>query len=457
MKFEKLEDRVFLTAITEAELFALESRPESNYTIHIDFDGHITEDTFWNTNYSLDQPIHSPAFDTDGNASSFSQNEIDMMYDVWQRVVEDFAPFDVNISLREPDDLEDLQRNYYDENDKWGVRAVVGGRSDWLGGPAGGAAYWGSFNYGNDTPVFIFPKNGLNTSQRIAFATSHEVGHSFRLWHDGHIAPDGTRTEYYRGHGDWAPIMGIGYDKILTQWSDGSYDGGSRTEDDVAIIGGGEYGVTFKPDDHGNTFETSTLLVNGVTGIIEQHSDVDVFGFSLTNEVNVVDVVATHVTDTNLVSLVNVVTDDGTVVGSANNVWEGYDSEATVTTVLPAGEYYATIEGVGYGSLGQYTMTSNSRSVDAADFDLDGTVGVPDLIRWAKNFGTGTTFGEGDSNFDGVVDVSDLIRWAKNFGTAAESEETQTLIFDPIAETWNNGINGWLTENDSKIVDLLKS
>jgi hypothetical protein len=54
-----------------------------------------------------------------------------------------------------------------------------------------------------------------------------------------------------------------------------------------------------------------------------------------------------------------------------------------------------------------------------ADFDLDFTVGVPDLIIWAKNFGTGDTFGQGDSDFDGVVGVPDLITWAKNFGVTS--------------------------------------
>jgi hypothetical protein len=53
------------------------------------------------------------------------------------------------------------------------------------------------------------------------------------------------------------------------------------------------------------------------------------------------------------------------------------------------------------------------------DFDLDGNVGVPDLINWAKNFGTGTTFEQGDSDLSGLVGVPDLIRWAKLFGAAA--------------------------------------
>jgi T5SS/PEP-CTERM-associated repeat protein len=52
-----------------------------------------------------------------------------------------------------------------------------------------------------------------------------------------------------------------------------------------------------------------------------------------------------------------------------------------------------------------------------ADFDLNGTVGVPDLITWAKNFGASDSlFQNGDADLDTIVGVPDLITWAKNFG-----------------------------------------
>jgi hypothetical protein len=54
-----------------------------------------------------------------------------------------------------------------------------------------------------------------------------------------------------------------------------------------------------------------------------------------------------------------------------------------------------------------------------ADFNMDGAVGVPDLIRWASNFGaTDGTFQQGDADQDGLIGVPDLIRWAERFGTS---------------------------------------
>ena len=45
-------------------------------------------------------------------------------------------------------------------------------------------------------------------------AASHEAGHNLGLSHDGT-----RKTGYYAGHGDWAPIMGVGYYREVSQWS----------------------------------------------------------------------------------------------------------------------------------------------------------------------------------------------------------------------------------------------
>ncbi|MHC4994080.1 MAG: DUF7453 family protein [Planctomycetota bacterium] len=64
------------------------------------------------------------------------------------------------------------------------------------------------------------------------------------------------------------------------------------------------------------------------------------------------------------------------------------------------------------------------------DFTLDGAVGVPDLIRWAENFGaTDATFQLGDANLDTATGVPDLIAWAENFGkNAADFPSTLATI-----------------------------
>lgn len=56
-----------------SETFFLHSRPGATKTIYLDFNGHTTTGTAWNTNpgWNVD-PIVTPAYDTDGNPASFS-------------------------------------------------------------------------------------------------------------------------------------------------------------------------------------------------------------------------------------------------------------------------------------------------------------------------------------------------------------------------------------------------
>ena len=79
--------------------------------------------------------------------------------------------------------------------------------------------------------MWVFENNLGNSSKNISEAASHEAGHSFGLSHDGN-----NSTSYYAGHGTgttgWAPIMGVGYNRNVTQWSKGDYananNGGKR-------------------------------------------------------------------------------------------------------------------------------------------------------------------------------------------------------------------------------------
>jgi hypothetical protein len=86
-------------------IFKLHSNPNAKHTIYLDFDGHTTINTGWN---SVTHPtIISPAFDTDGNTASFSVSELQTILGIWQRVTEDFAPFEVNVTTEAPS-IEDL-------------------------------------------------------------------------------------------------------------------------------------------------------------------------------------------------------------------------------------------------------------------------------------------------------------------------------------------------------------
>src|SRR5207253_3500030 len=100
----------------------------------------------------------------------------------------------------------------------------------------GGIAYVGVYDmtgslHGYYQPAFVYEQGVTSNAKYIAEAAAHEAGHNLGLSHDG------TATlGYYDGQGSWAPIMGVGYDRAISQWSKGEYSGANNTEDDLAII-----------------------------------------------------------------------------------------------------------------------------------------------------------------------------------------------------------------------------
>ena len=363
------------------DTFLLHSNPGASHTIYLDFDGHVTSGTYWNDSFNGGQDIVTPAYDFDGDASFFSDAELERVQFIWQRVSEDFIPFDVDVTTEAPD-LEALTKNGGSDTD-WGVRLVIGGSSyDWYGAGAGGVAYVGSFNWSSDTPAFVFEEQlGNGNEKYVAEATSHEIGHTLGLGHDG-----SSSSSYYSGHGSgdtgWAPIMGTGYYKNLTQWSRGEYPGANNTQDDLAIITSNN-GFGYRQDDHGDSNDLASLLdfsgdaVSG-SGIIERTSDVDVFSFS-TDGGTVSLQINPFERGPNLDILAELYDTASNLIVAANP----FDLlTASLNATLTAGQYFLHVTGVGhgdpaadgysdYGSLGRYaidgTVTpSSSDSVSLA-------------------------------------------------------------------------------------------
>ena len=124
---------------------------------------------------------------------------------------------------------------------------------------AGGVAYVGSFNWSGDRICWSFYSTGKNACEVI----SHEVGHTLGLSHDGRISPN---EGYYGGHGTdpvgWAPIMGVGYSKKLSQWSKGEYLSANQTQDDLTIITTKNNDVDYRNDDTGDVLGVRPLSRN---------------------------------------------------------------------------------------------------------------------------------------------------------------------------------------------------
>jgi hypothetical protein len=85
-----------------AQTFTLHSRPGANRVLYIDFNGELVSGTAWNTYYNGGQDLVAPAFDIDGAPATFSDTELAIVQNVWQRVAEDYAPFDIDVTTADP-------------------------------------------------------------------------------------------------------------------------------------------------------------------------------------------------------------------------------------------------------------------------------------------------------------------------------------------------------------------
>ena len=94
----------------EDDTFFLHSKPDATKVIYLDFDGHITNDPAGDqTGWNGGQRVDSPAYDLDGDIFTFNDQELENIQRIWQQVVEDFIPFDVDVTTEEPS-IEDLRR-----------------------------------------------------------------------------------------------------------------------------------------------------------------------------------------------------------------------------------------------------------------------------------------------------------------------------------------------------------
>lgn len=363
------------------QTFQLHSRPGAQRVIYLDFNGHIASGTAWNNSYGL-AAIDASAFDLDGNPAAFSTSELQRIQYIWQRVAEDYAAFDVDVTTEEPP--ADAFARSSTSDLTFGTRVVIS--KDWTAATSkpcgcGGFAYVGAFDDTSEfyKPAYVFFNNlGSGNEKYVAEAISHEVGHNLGLSHDGTT----TGTAYYTGHGSgvtgWAPIMGVGYYQSLVQWSRGEYPNANNTEDDFARIQ--QFGAPLRADDHGDTQATaSPLLANtvaGVTtlsgdGLVGARADVDYFSFSSgpgTITLNINPAARSANLDLNA----ELYDASGVLVASSNPV-DGLNA-SIVASSAAGGTYYLKIDGVGkgdlasgysdYGSLGVYLV---SGSVTAAD------------------------------------------------------------------------------------------
>jgi hypothetical protein len=347
----------------------LNSLPAATATIYLDFDGHYVNCAYWNGG----MPI----------ACASSTLTSTQVTEIFNRVAEDYRPFNVNITT---DSTKFLAAPLTQR-----IRVIVTPTSAWKPN-VGGVAYIGSFTWGDDTPAFVFTDRlGPNNSKFIAECLSHESGHTVGLSHQSRYDNTCNLTETYHtglgsGETSWAPIMGNSYGKNMTGWNDGPTPYGcANTQDNLSIITSTN-GFGYRTDDYQDQMNSSAFTPNStsfsINGIITTSTDKDIFRFNISTLSNIhIDALPYGVGANNIGADLDVKI---LMYDEAQVLVKTFDPTntmgVTIDTTLKPGIYYFVLDGTGnvnasnYGSLGSYSFSGFRSALPIHDVSLSGTV-----------------------------------------------------------------------------------
>ncbi len=425
----------------EPSLLKLESYPGAKGCIFLDFDGYeLPEGTKWN----------------DGKSASVVPTDLkdeDIKIN-WELVSEDYRPFSLNVTTNE------AVFNTYPKNKR--MRVIITPVKPFPAG--GGRAIIGSFATEEDL-CWVFNSSNGKVSGETA---SHEVGHTFDLLHDG---DDTTvpRTIYYKGieGKPFAPIMGFSVQKPVTHWDKGEYPNSNNNQDDLALITSDKFGIGYRTDDFGNSFNeansitfTADSKIIKKNGIITNENDIDMFTFTTNAAGNVNINVKTVPINGNLDILMRLYDRSGKELGLFNPI---DDLNTTFTRNLPAGKYYISISGIGsgnpkdgdysaYASIGSYTIDgtipNGVLSVGSQDLDLTETRFFPNPFNDELNIIINEDIKVNE------IKLFDAI--GKEIGIKLDQFQENKIILNTSSYSKGMYYIQVNTENNSKIFKILK-
>jgi hypothetical protein len=181
--------------------------------IYLDFDGQYVAGSYWNTSGAID--AKPSGMTVEEQAATLA------------RVKADYSEFPVTVT--------DDSAVYFAANPLKRMRVIITESWEWYT-QAGGVAYIGSFEWGNETPAWVFSSLLGYGSKVVADAASHEAGHTLGLRHQS-ACSGGVKTQEYNS--GIAPdgkgyLMGYPYDKV-SGWQIGTNSVCSPQDDRLII------------------------------------------------------------------------------------------------------------------------------------------------------------------------------------------------------------------------------
>jgi len=323
--------------------YSLQSLPGATAVVLLDFDGHNTAGSWWGN------VIAEPANVTESQITN-----------AWQIVSEDFRPFQLNITTNEA---------VYQAAPLNRRMRVICTPTNTIAPGTGGIAYVGVFTYGGDlAPCWVF--NIAGDGKIMGETASHEIGHTMGLLHDGREIPGHGHEEYYWGHGNWAPIMGVSFYGSVTQWSKGQYQYANNFEDDIEKIASSANGFGFRQNTYQSISTAKPMIItNGQisaqqnNGVIRNDLSRDFYTFTTLGGTLNLEVTPANV-HPNLDVSIHLLNSTGGSIASSNPAGL---NPAFLNIQLSAGTYYLSVMGVGesygfsdgytaFGSVGEYSI-----------------------------------------------------------------------------------------------------
>lgn len=260
-------------AIPLDETFRLHSKPDAPKTIYLNFEGamlYAEEHLLVALLDPMATELVVPPFSIDGDAT-FSDAERRMVQEVWQRVAEDFSPFDVDVTTEPP--APDRISRANDGDQVFGLDVIVApdsippGVQENAGLSAPGSFFAAGPDGDMQKPALVFYDVAAVDVRLLADAASREIGTTLGLSAD----TQGCNFDPHPGQGTspvngWAPIMGALSAQPLRQFDKGEYanpgsacgEAGTPPQDDFRVITSS--GLSLRADEAGNTRATASWL-----------------------------------------------------------------------------------------------------------------------------------------------------------------------------------------------------